>query len=71
MGVPKKKLSKSRTKRRRSEWLKIKLPAISICPKCKSVKMPHVVCPNCGFYKGREILPLKSKVKKELKKSEK
>jgi len=30
------------------------------------MRLPHTVCPNCGFYEGREVL----EVKKEKKKSE-
>ena len=28
-------------------------PPRSVCPHCQTVKVPHVVCPNCGWYKGR------------------
>ena len=28
-------------------------PARSVCPQCATSKLPHVVCPNCGWYKGR------------------
>ena len=26
------------------------------CPQCGELKLPHVVCKNCGYYKGREIV---------------
>ena len=26
------------------------------CPKCGAKVLPHVMCANCGFYKGREII---------------
>jgi large subunit ribosomal protein L32 len=28
-------------------------PARSVCPQCATSKLPHVVCPNCGWYKNR------------------
>jgi large subunit ribosomal protein L32 len=30
--------------------------ARSICPQCGAAKLPHYVCGNCGYYKGREII---------------
>ncbi|MBN1618701.1 50S ribosomal protein L32 [Candidatus Dojkabacteria bacterium] len=47
--LPKRKISKARRDRRRSQD-KLKIPAMSICPKCKEVKRPHFKCPNCGHY---------------------
>ncbi|OGD86197.1 50S ribosomal protein L32 [Candidatus Curtissbacteria bacterium RBG_16_39_7] len=50
---PKKKHSKSRTGKRR--WAKkFALPGFSICPNCKKEKLPHAVCPHCGYYKGQK-----------------
>ncbi|MBR3962001.1 MAG: 50S ribosomal protein L32, partial [Oscillospiraceae bacterium] len=25
-------------------------------PQCGELKTPHVVCQNCGYYKGREVV---------------
>ena len=55
MAVPKKKMSRSRTKRRKAHW-KVKRPRTSVCPHCHSPKLPHHACANCGTYRGREIL---------------
>ena len=30
----------------------------SVCPQCKSPKLPHRACPKCGTYKGREVIVL-------------
>jgi ribosomal protein L32 len=27
--------------------------------------LPHIVCPNCGFYKGREVIAIKKAEKKK------
>jgi ribosomal protein L32 len=27
--------------------------------------LPHIVCPNCGFYKGREVIAVKKAEKKK------
>ncbi|MEJ2079294.1 MAG: 50S ribosomal protein L32 [Acidobacteriota bacterium] len=31
-------------------------PNLSICSNCGSQVMPHRVCPNCGHYKGRQVV---------------
>ncbi len=55
MAVPKKKMSRSRTRRRKAQW-KLNRPRSSTCPQCHSPKLPHRACPNCGTYRGREIV---------------
>ena len=55
MAVPKKKMSRSRSRRRRAVW-KASVPRTALCPDCSSPHMPHRVCPNCGKYKGREVV---------------
>jgi len=45
---------------------------ISHCTKCGSDVLPHVVCRNCGMYRGKELIDvLKKLTKKERKKKEK
>ena len=29
------------------------------CPHCHEMKLPHRVCPNCGYYQGRLAVPPK------------
>jgi large subunit ribosomal protein L32 len=55
MAVPKKKQSHSRTAKRRAQH-KIGVPAVNACPQCHSPRRPHRVCPQCGFYAGREVV---------------
>ena len=56
MAVPKRKVSKARKNTRRSNVWKISAPAFCKCPQCGELKTPHVVCQNCGYYKGREVV---------------
>ena len=55
MAVPKQKTSRSRRDMRRAHDA-LHLPARSICPQCREPKLPHRVCPNCGTYRGREVI---------------
>lgn len=56
MPVPKQKKGRAKTHSRRSANMKISAPAKSTCPRCGAVKLPHHVCLNCGYYKGREVI---------------
>jgi large subunit ribosomal protein L32 len=55
MAVPKKKMSRSRTRRRKANW-RVAAPQTVRCPQCDSPKLPHRACLECGTYKGREVL---------------
>lgn len=55
MAVPKNKVSKARRDKRRANW-KLTAPNLVECPQCHALKMPHRVCPNCGQYKGKEVI---------------
>jgi len=56
MAVPKKKKSRAKARSRRASAWTLDEPARSLCPQCHQAKLPHVVCPNCGWYKGRQVL---------------
>lgn len=49
-------MGRARTHARRSANDKIAAPSRSVCPQCGEAKLPHRVCPNCGFYKNREVI---------------
>jgi len=71
MGVPKQRKTKGRRNQRRMHIF-LKKPALAKCPKCGHFVLPHMVCPNCGYYKGIEVIDvLKKLTKKERKKREK
>ncbi len=58
MAVPKRRISQSRRDMRRSHHaLNASMPAI--CSHCKQPKLPHRVCPACGYYDGREVISVK------------
>lgn len=61
---PKKRQSRARQGKRRAA-IKIGVAMSVKCPNCGTLILPHTVCKNCGFYKGKEVKPKKEKVKKE------
>jgi len=62
MPLPKRRHSHSRKNKRRSHF---KLYPINYCecPKCHSPRMPHRVCPVCGYYNGKLVVAPKEKEK--------
>ena len=38
------------------------------CPKCGKPVLPHVVCKNCGTYKGVQVIDVLAKLSKKEKK---
>jgi len=71
MAVPKQKKTKSRRNQRRSHIF-IEQPSLTTCPKCGKPVLPHTICFNCGYYKGREVIDVMKKLtRKERKKKEK
>jgi large subunit ribosomal protein L32 len=55
MIAPKRRTSKAKRDKRRSHDA-LAAPPRSLCPQCQEPKMPHRVCPNCGTYRGREVI---------------
>ncbi|MBN2527837.1 MAG: 50S ribosomal protein L32 [Deltaproteobacteria bacterium] len=58
MAVPKKKTSKARRDRRRANHDRVSQPAISDCKECGAPTVPHQACPECGVYRGRQVIEL-------------
>lgn len=57
MAVPKRRMSRSNTRSRRSQW-KTTAPTLVTCPNraCRQPKPPHILCPSCGTYDGRHVV---------------
>lgn len=56
MAVPKKRTSKSRRDSRRATHDRVVVKSLVTCSKCGAPRLPHRVCPACGFYKDRVVL---------------
>jgi large subunit ribosomal protein L32 len=63
MPLPKRRHSKQRGRKRRTHWT-LSEPNIIKCPHCHKTKLPHRVCPHCGYYNGQEVLVIKKKESK-------
>lgn len=59
---PKRKHSKGRRDRRRSQDA-LQAMNLTACPNCGQMRLPHVVCSNCGHYKGREVIVVEKEKK--------
>ena len=59
MPVPKRKASKCRRNSRKSANQVVTASSFMDCKNCGQVCLPHVVCKNCGFYKGQKVMETK------------
>ena len=57
---PKRKLSHGRQHRRRSH-LALTPTKLVACPQCHALRLPHTVCPECGNYRGTEVIAQEKK----------
>ena len=70
MSVPKKRRTPSSRNMRRSHHA-LKQTELVKCSKCKTMILPHKVCKSCGYYKGEEIIKVKTTLDKKKDKKEK
>jgi large subunit ribosomal protein L32 len=56
MAVPKRKMSRSRTRHRKAQWRRMPAPTFATCKRCKAPTRPHTVCATCGTYAGRTVI---------------
>jgi large subunit ribosomal protein L32 len=61
MPLPKRKQSHARTSRRRAQNWRLEAPNVGSCPRCHAPRLPHHVCPSCGFYKDRLVIEVKQR----------
>lgn len=61
---PKRKLSKGRRDRRRSQDM-LESANLVQCSNCGEMRLPHTVCPKCGHYQGREVIAIVNDKKKK------
>ncbi len=63
MPLPKRRHSHSRTNKRKANW-KLEVPRLVACPSCAKPRLPHTVCPSCGYYGGEIAWTIKKKAAK-------
>lgn len=65
MPNPKRKHTRQRRDKRRAQNWRVDAQNSSSCPQCGAPRLPHRVCPSCGFYNGQLVVPRKEKKKTE------
>ena len=56
MANPKRRHSKARTAKRRSQYKIKSTPQTQECSNCGNAKILHRACPTCGHYRGRAVV---------------
>jgi large subunit ribosomal protein L32 len=55
MLAPKRRTSKARKRKRRSHHALSPVQTVT-CRQCGHPSLPHAVCGNCGWYRGRQVM---------------
>ncbi len=61
MALPKRRHSRSRTRKRRAHDA-LRAPNVGFCPECGEAKMPHQLCGGCGTYRGKSVIRLEDEL---------
>jgi large subunit ribosomal protein L32 len=62
--------SKARGRKRRTHY-KAEAPALTKCSQCGKEKVPHRVCPYCGYYNGKLVMRIESLEERKEKRDKK
>ncbi len=65
MPNPKRRHTRARRDTRRAQNWKLEVPNVDKCTNCGAARLPHRICPACGFYKDRVVLVIKDKPAQE------
>lgn len=55
MPLPKRRHSHTRGRKRRTGW-KLEVPNVISCEHCHQARLPHHICPHCGYYDGAQVI---------------
>ncbi len=61
MAVPKRRTSHAKQGHRRSHHNLGAGKGVQYCGRCNEPVLPHRVCSNCGFYRGRDAVVMEDK----------
>ncbi len=60
MGLPKRRFSRSRRDKRRSQQHVPGVSTLTTCPQWGASIVAHHLCAQCGTYRGRQVLAIKA-----------
>ncbi|MHC1706328.1 MAG: 50S ribosomal protein L32 [Bacteroidales bacterium] len=63
MPHPKHRFSATRSKKRRTHY-KAVAPTVANCSNCGAAVEYHTVCPECGYYRGKQAIEVAEKAEK-------
>jgi large subunit ribosomal protein L32 len=58
--LPKQRVSRRRQGNRRRH-IYLTPPTLVECKHCRELKRSHHVCPNCGYYRGRQVIVIEER----------